>query len=474
MKRRSLLLAAAGAVIGGIVVLEGADEPSPKSFYVSNDGDDTMSGRAPTEAWRSLERVNKALADGSVSPGESVLFKRGHEFFGAISSQPPRTAGTAEPPITLGAFGDGDRPIITGYKIVDDPQSWDEVVDNVWRVNLSDGRSYRGNTLSRDTNVGFLRVDGEIHGSKKRNFAELERQWDFVTDIEYLYVRSIAKPSDLSTDFRAAPDGILVRGFDGLSVSGISLMGSGGHGYQQRSIRGTRISSCRIHEIGGSLLGGTGDTRYGNGVELWMGSSDVIVEDNEISDVYDAACTVQGWQEGPYQSITDCTFKGNLIYDCTQSFEYWGRGSGATASTGLLSSSFIENVCVGGGRSWGYAVRPDKYGKGNFILVHDQDLPMDITVTDNMFFDARDCYIFVSGNGTHLKAGAHYDRNVIALRDRTPIQAGQPFTIENWEDWAGATGLELNSKWSVVPAEIMGTQDSLDYIKANCETLRGI
>jgi hypothetical protein len=467
-------LLGAGALIGGAIGLQHVTGSEASRYFVSNVGDDAKTGLSPSEAWQTLNRVNAALNDGTVKPGESVLLHRGHQFFGSIKAQPPKALAASQTSITIAAYGHGAPPQISGYKIVDNKEAWQEVQVNVWRADLTDGRSYSGNTSSADTNVGFIRVDGVMYGSKKATLDQLTAQWDFVTDSRYLYVRSTAAPTDLARDFRAAVDGILIEGFSGLTVRDLDLIGSGGHGYQQRAATNTRVTHCLIHEIGGSLLGGTGATRYGNGVELWMGSSDSTISDNRIFDVYDVACTVQGWQQGTFRSIEDCSFRRNLIYNCTQAFEYWVRGADASAGTGLVLCSFVDNVCVGGGYSCSYAVRPDRYGKGDFVLVHDQELPTDITVEDNVFFDARDCYLFVTANGARLRDGANFDRNVIALRVGTVVQAGKPFTIENATLWANATGQELSSHWSVVPPSIETGEQAVAFVEKNRAALRGL
>lgn len=443
------------------------------SYYVSNTGDDQNSGTGQATPWRTIERVNRALREGAMQDGAEVLFQRGGVFFGEIVARTDELGAIAENRVLLSGYGDGPRPTISAYKILDSAEAWREVQPDVWTVRLSDRVSYSGNIASGDANVGFLRVDGQIFGAKWSRVGELSEQWDFYNDDHNLYVRSAGAPSTLATDLRAAVNGILISGYSGLSVIGLELVGCGGHAYQQTAASGTEVSDCLIHEIGGSQLHAGDPTRYGNGIELWMGSKDAVLADNEIFDVYDAATTVQGWQEGDARlSITNCAFRSNLIWNCTQAFEFWAQGSQSRPGTGLVDCSFTDNVCVNAGRSWGYAARKDTKHKGNFVMVHSQDLSMGVSITGNIFFEALDCYVFVSTNDYRFRPGIVFDHNVIALRANTPIQAELPFTIEQSAEWVTSTGQDRHSTWMVVPPSLASPADALQYVRDNADVLR--
>lgn len=71
----------------------------------SANGNDANSGLTADQPWRSLAKVN-ALAWGA---GDSIVLKRGCRFTGGLSLV---AAGTADEPVTIGAYGDGDPPVI--------------------------------------------------------------------------------------------------------------------------------------------------------------------------------------------------------------------------------------------------------------------------------------------------------------------------------------------------------------------------
>lgn len=82
--------------------------PSVPTYYVdATGGDDSNEGKSETEAWQTIAKVNAA----TLNPGDQVLFKRGQTFAGTIT---PGQSGTLNHPITYGAYGSGDRPVING------------------------------------------------------------------------------------------------------------------------------------------------------------------------------------------------------------------------------------------------------------------------------------------------------------------------------------------------------------------------
>lgn len=68
-------------------------------------GNDGNSGTASKLAWHSLSRANQAV----LSPGESLLLKRGCTWTGPLT---PWWQGSATAPITIGAYGSGELPMI--------------------------------------------------------------------------------------------------------------------------------------------------------------------------------------------------------------------------------------------------------------------------------------------------------------------------------------------------------------------------
>lgn len=78
------------------------------TYYVDADGgSDTAAGTSSATAWRTLDRV----AEQDLAPGDTVLFARGRTWTGELKLS---RGGTADAPLTIGAYGSGNLPVITG------------------------------------------------------------------------------------------------------------------------------------------------------------------------------------------------------------------------------------------------------------------------------------------------------------------------------------------------------------------------
>jgi parallel beta-helix repeat protein len=95
------------------------------TYYVdATNGSNTDDGLSPQTPWKTVSKVNSM----SFNPGDSILFKRGDMWRETL--QVP-SSGVTGPPITFGAYGPGEKPIITANDIVSN-EGWSEVSPNVY------------------------------------------------------------------------------------------------------------------------------------------------------------------------------------------------------------------------------------------------------------------------------------------------------------------------------------------------------
>lgn len=87
------------------------------TFHISSsDGNDGWDGLSPETAWRTLDKLHQSW--NLIGPGDSVLLERGSVFSpttlgrNGIIRIPNDKAGTPGNPITIGAYGEGERPIV--------------------------------------------------------------------------------------------------------------------------------------------------------------------------------------------------------------------------------------------------------------------------------------------------------------------------------------------------------------------------
>ena len=85
-------------------------ETTPTTYYVDSvGGDDAHDGTSEAGAWASLAKLDRIF-----HPGDRILLRRGSVFEGADAALRFRGSGTAEHPIVVGAYGEGDLPRLDG------------------------------------------------------------------------------------------------------------------------------------------------------------------------------------------------------------------------------------------------------------------------------------------------------------------------------------------------------------------------
>ncbi len=393
------------------------------------------------------------MAEGSIGAGDAVLFRSGATFPGKI--RPAKVDLDADPAarLLLSSYdvdGSSAPPVISSYKVLDVAAGWRPSAPNEWAIDLSSeayGQSHHGyaGTQGGGDNIGFLRVDGVVHGRRLNSRAELAEPWDFYCEGSALYVQSAANPTAAASDLRAACGETCIELADGLEIRGLRVEGGGGHG-AQGAARGVRIVDNEFCELGGSLL--SPGTRYGNGVEIWIGSSEVEVSRNVLHHIYDVALTMQGVRSGDSTGWSDVTFTENLVYRCNQSVEFWSDGPTGGA-LGFSRCTVARNVCLFAGQGWSSPIRPDQDTKVH-LLTYGWALPADISVTKNVFHDAVSGYRWSNGDTPGLVTAD----NIIRLRAETRLTNRFPDTVENGSRWAAEAATELGSSFVVLDGDV--------------------
>ena len=94
------------------------------TYYFSTSGNDANNGTSTATPWQTLSKFNSIIT--ARVAGDVILFKRGDTFYGSITIN---KAGSSGNPITLGAYGTGANPIITGFTTV---SAWTNLGSNIW------------------------------------------------------------------------------------------------------------------------------------------------------------------------------------------------------------------------------------------------------------------------------------------------------------------------------------------------------
>jgi len=79
-------------------------------YYVSSSGNNLNTGLSESVPWETIGKVNSVFS--TFQPGDRILFKRGDTFYGTLVI---KRSGISGSPITIGAYGSGSQPVITGF-----------------------------------------------------------------------------------------------------------------------------------------------------------------------------------------------------------------------------------------------------------------------------------------------------------------------------------------------------------------------
>ncbi len=159
-------------------------------YHISNEGNDNHTGTSAEQAWQSLSKLQSVAAQ--LKPGDHIYFRKGDVFYGQL--QLKGLNGTAQQPISIGAYGTGDLPVLDGSITL---TGWKKDKGNIWKTtcqncnpkairgvyfdatlinkarypNLSDAN---GGYLTEDKGHGFhdqqVIVDNELPGKFANNY----------------------------------------------------------------------------------------------------------------------------------------------------------------------------------------------------------------------------------------------------------------------------------------------------------------
>jgi len=110
------------------------------TYYVKNGGSNTNTGLSDAQAFATPEYAQSVAV-----AGDTILLNRGSVWFGFT----PQKAGTAGSPFTWGVYGTGEKPVISGYKVL---TGWVSIGGGLYEC--------EDNDLQPRTK--FLKIDGAL------------------------------------------------------------------------------------------------------------------------------------------------------------------------------------------------------------------------------------------------------------------------------------------------------------------------
>lgn len=372
--------------------LAGAETRS-KVYVSSSEGNDNNSGsiNAPLRSIEAAPRKNVEL-----------YLKRGDVFYETLCGFENSL---------ISAYGSGEKPIICGFKILKNPDAWENMGNGVWRLDMRKYENFRGaakpdkrrmeklqgfnrvwERICLD-NIGFI-YDAKnkvLHGRMVRSPDKLERDWDFYVSncfdpkaigedtFRYLFVKLDKNPSENSElHFPVSRHAIFWNKnceFRDLFVQGFSR-----HGICHA--KNSKFINIDVDMIGGALqLGHLRWARYGNGVEFWISKTPCnnnLVRHCTFSRTYDCGATIQGLKTQDMRNAENIVFSENRFYRCRQAFEHF------ISPAKYVNCEFSKNLCFEMGNN---EFSCPEMRDAN-ILSYEKELQQ-IKIAGNVFFDAN-------------------------------------------------------------------------------------
>ncbi len=260
---------------------------------------------------------------------------------------------------------------------------------------LATARSSQPVPLSVD--VGNLIFDqGQATGVKKWSEAELQHPGEFFYDPRTWQVklRLEANPATRYHSIELALRRHIIdqSGRGHVTYEDLDLRYGAAHGIGGSGVQGITARNCDISYIGGGHQMTRPDgkpVRFGNGIEFWSDARDCLVEGCRLWEIYDAALTNQGGGTNVQENIT---YRGNQIWNCEYSFEFWNRDRASRTR----HIRFEHNTCVNAGYGWGHAQRPDPNGR-HLMFFDNTAATDDVVIRSNIFSQATDSLLRLHG-----------------------------------------------------------------------------
>lgn len=362
------------------------------TYYVKNSGDDLLDGLSDSTAWASLSKANSAH-----SGGDTVLFKQGDTWRVTPYNYLRPKAGslgaiTTFSSYTDGGSGAGKKPMFLGSKSEMLVSDWTNVSGNLWENSDPDFSTQVGNIIfNSEASCGIRVLTSTTDVNSQGKFF-----WDPVTYKLTLY--STSNPATYYTSIECAlyinPSIIYIGSRSYVTIDGLELKYGARHAISvsATSVSNITIKNCNISYIGG---GRSGTLRLGNGIEFWGGGTNILIEKNNISQIYDSGITNQ-YMSGS-ATVNNFVVRYNIIDKCEMGVEFW---QWTTTGGSVTNVYFQNNTFANSGYGWCNGQRNGNYhGDAFYASFMDNISPLNnIYVRNNIFYNSLRYGLYLTQN----------------------------------------------------------------------------
>ncbi|MBP8083292.1 MAG: hypothetical protein KAZ87_08850 [Spirochaetes bacterium] len=284
----------------------GSTDSNRRVFYVdSASGNDSNSGDSESNPWKSIARVNSQ----KLQPGDTVLFKRGLNYEGALELT---SSGTESDTINFDAYGSGSIPVFSGSKI---ESGWTNHSGNIYKKTMTytPGKTGSGIVLEDGTPLKFRSWNTNAQtslGSEKGVFTY--DPGNLFSGTIYIACTDSANPSTHSIEAGFHLIGIHGENISNINIRNIHFKNYSCHGISLRNSNDINVSGCKAENTGGAVLSLSPLLYGGNGFEFTLNSSNCSVENSSAVNIFDSGFSPQVFENN---TLTHDIIFNNCVAD---------------------------------------------------------------------------------------------------------------------------------------------------------------
>lgn len=337
----------------------------PVTYFVSPEGDDTADGKTESAAWKTLEKVNAQ----QLNPGDSVYLKRGGVWNEQLVL---KHSGTADAPITVGAYGSGDLPVISGDSFIPSDRG-----QGLLQIDSASYVTVENIKISKSSSYGI-----KIFNSKSpviRN-CEIERSVDggIISD---------PYEGKYSSDVLIEGNSIHENNLYGLQTWHEAITMAGVVGFEIRDNKVYNNNKEGIDAKYNAQNGSIHDNQCydNNGPQIYIDAAHGIeIYNNRLSgsaaDKAGLAMGVESEYNENKDNLYDITARNNVIYDNGTGISVWIQ-DGAEAWADIYNIKILNNTVVGNNKT------QNAFGGALSITGSASNYREGSLVRNNIFFD---------------------------------------------------------------------------------------
>jgi hypothetical protein len=405
-----------------------------RTFYVNaTTGNDANDGRNPTNAWKTIAKVNSA----TFLPGDGILFERGQVWRETLAIP---SSGNATHYITFGNYGGNvNKPKILGSEKA---ISWILVggFTNIWNASgimVGDPYNLRESYLVGPnywSDIFFVEGNGSVSWSNQKqnvtsaNFSNLTKEYDWSWNLNFTYIYSVNNPNTWfnSVEVPQRARAIFVDNKENITIDGLELQFAYSRTiqteYPQKNTTGLIIRNCDISYVGSRV--------FETGYHLAILRSNMIIQNNEVHDGgrRDTSFHLYGTSATQGIRISNITIEKNNFHN-----GYHSTGVGLICNQ---PNNIIENAIIRNNLIWDPVMRnasADGLSPNEMCSIKDESAGFactvrNIQVYNNIFMHVTQSGVWLDGvDNVSIYHNTFYDFNPNLL---PPYQA-QSIKVSN-------------------------------------------